>query len=86
MKGKQKIAVNTLFFQGAKFVKLIGPNQCKPVRLAPGVYRVISEHRVSGGGQPISLTLQEAGLRLQGKEMIGDVTGLLSQPIVQKQG
>jgi hypothetical protein len=49
-----------------------------------GIYRLISEHRVSGGGQPSSSAVQEAGFRLEGKELIGYVTGLLSQSIEQK--
>jgi hypothetical protein len=65
-------------------VESIAPNLCKPARLGPGVYRVISERQVSGGGQPSSLAVQEVGLRLEGQSLIGDVTGLLSSPIEQK--
>lgn len=82
--GKQKITLRTLFYQGGKIVGSIIPGQCKPVMLRAGIYRVISEHRVSGGGLPSRVTLQEGGLRLEGQTMIGDVTGMLSLPIEQK--
>jgi len=82
--GAQKITVKTYFYQGRKIVSSILPNTCKPARLEPGIYRIISEHRVTGGGQPTNQAVQEAGLRLEGQSLIGDVTGLLSAPIEQR--
>lgn len=82
--GDRKITERTLFYQGRRIVDSVTPGGCTPARLAPGIYRVISEHRVSGGGQPSDFTLQEGGLRLEGQELIGDVRGLLSGPIEQR--
>jgi len=82
--GKQRTTVKTYFYQGRKMVESIAPNRCEPARLGPGVYRVVSERRVTGGGQPSRVTIQEAGLRLEGQSLIGDFSGLLSSPIEQK--
>ncbi|MDH3280880.1 MAG: hypothetical protein OEQ18_07100 [Gammaproteobacteria bacterium] len=74
----------TYFYQGRKIIETVTPQTCDPARLEPGTYRVITETRVNNPDQRSKLEIQEAGLRLEGDEMIGDVTGLLSEPITQK--
>ena len=82
--GARKTSVRTLFFRGDRMIDSIIPNRCEPVRLEPGIYRVISEHRVSGAGQASRVTIREAGLRLEGEPLIGNVSTLLSKPIEQR--
>lgn len=74
----------TFFFQGRKMIDSIIPKTCDPARLEAGTYRVISETRTNTSGQGSKLEIREVGLRLEGDEMIGDISGLLSEAITQK--
>lgn len=73
----------TSFYQGRKSVKSVQPNACTPVRLKPGVYRVIVETYGNKDGKKIA-EISEGGLKLAGEELVGDVSGMVSQPITRK--
>lgn len=74
----------TYFHQGKRIIESVVPNTCEPARLGAGTYRIVTVTSVKKTGQGSDLEIREAGLRLEGEEMIGDVTGLLSDPIAQK--
>lgn len=76
--------IRTYFYQGRKAIETVSPKTCNPARLGPGTYRVITETRLNTPDQGSKVEIQETGLRLEGDEMIGDVTGLLPEPITQK--
>ncbi len=76
--------VKTLFFQGRRIVGRVLPGGCNETKLGPGIYRVVTEIRDGAPGQPTQYSLREAGLKLGGDAVIGDVTTLLSPPVVQR--
>ncbi len=76
--------VRTYFYQGRKLVDSVIPATCKPARLEAGKYRVITEIRTSGKSGSPGIETREGGLNLAGEEMIGDVSGLLNQPITPR--
>ncbi len=76
--------VKTLFFRGKRIVGRVLPGACNEAKLGPGIYRVVSERRDGAPGRPTQYSLREGGLRLEGDDAVGDLTNMLSAPVVQR--